>query len=158
MGSSEDAASGTTSGATGAGVEAERFRRADRLLDSRDFRRVMRKGRRLSHPDMVLILSRNDGQDGQDGRQSAPRAARESRLGITASRKSGKAVYRNRFKRRVREWFRHRRGEIGEGLDLVVIARRSGVGLSQSELSQRLDELMSQTQARRERSRGGRPR
>jgi len=60
------------------------------------------------------------------------------RLGITASRKVGNAVCRNRFKRRVREWFRQRRHQLPESIDLVVIARRSGGQLAFRELDERL--------------------
>jgi ribonuclease P protein component len=52
------------------------------------------------------------------------------RLGITVSRKVGGAVTRNRVKRRVREWFRARRGSLGGGLDWVVIARAPAAGLA----------------------------
>ena len=45
------------------------------------------------------------------------------RLGITASRKSGSAVVRNRIKRCVREYFRHHR-HILPGVDINVIVRR----------------------------------
>jgi RNase P protein component len=61
-----------------------------------------------------------------------------SRLGITASRKVGNAVRRNRFKRRVREWFRRRRSELDPSVDLVVIARKSGAGLEMAELDRQL--------------------
>lgn len=46
-----------------------------------------------------------------------------SRLGITASKKVGSAVIRNKIKRRVREVFRHHRLLI-PAIDLNVIARR----------------------------------
>jgi ribonuclease P protein component len=53
-----------------------------------------------------------------------------SRLGITVSRKVGRAVVRNRVKRRVREWFRGSRAKLREGIDLVVIGRSSAIYLS----------------------------
>lgn len=45
-----------------------------------------------------------------------------SRLGVSATRKFGPAVVRNRAKRRARELFRHRKP--ARGVDLVVIPRR----------------------------------
>ncbi len=46
-----------------------------------------------------------------------------SRLGITVSRKYGKAHERNRFKRLVREAFRFHHATISEGLDLIIRPR-----------------------------------
>lgn len=65
-----------------------------------------------------------------------------SRIGITVSRKVGNAVVRNRFKRRIREWFRAHRDELDPPVDLVVIARRPGGGLSLAELDARLRSLL----------------
>ena len=65
-----------------------------------------------------------------------------SRLGITVGRKAGPSVQRNRFKRRVREWFRQHRGELETAVDIVVIARRPAVGLSLAELGDRLSQLL----------------
>jgi ribonuclease P protein component len=46
------------------------------------------------------------------------------RLGITASRKIGNAVQRNRARRLIREGFRAVFAELPTGLDIVVIVRR----------------------------------
>ncbi len=118
-----------------------RFCRSDRLLDSRDFRRVLRRGQRHAHRDIVVIVtpvlkkSPKLNELGDSERSG-------SRLGITASRKVGNAVVRNRFKRRIRSWFRTRRTEFGRDLDLVVIARRSGASLSLDQLDTRLSKLL----------------
>ena len=46
-----------------------------------------------------------------------------SRLGITASRKVGNAIRRNRWKRRIREIFRRNRELWPECVDIVVIVK-----------------------------------
>ena len=128
-----------------------RFRRTDRLLDPRDFRRVLRRGRRRAHPDLVVVTCRRNTRSiatstteksSINGQIDLERFVATRRLGITASRKVGNAVRRNRFKRRIREWFRRRRGELEPGLDLVVIARKSGVSLGIEELGERLSGLL----------------
>lgn len=132
------------------GEATGRFRRSDRLLDSRDFRRVMRRGRRSANQDLVVISAprqekpRNN-EDLRDSTEVEPAGllvSRSNRIGITASRKVGGAVVRNRFKRRVREWFRARRCDLGEDRDIVIIARRSGAALELRDLDSSLSKLM----------------
>lgn len=45
------------------------------------------------------------------------------RLGLSVSRKLGKAVVRNRWKRLIREAFRLTRRQLPDGVDLIVIPR-----------------------------------
>ncbi len=117
------------------------FEPSDRLLDSKDFRRVLRRGRRRASQDVVVITTpRREESNKNNHLESLWHMG--SRLGITASRKVGNAVIRNRFKRRTREWFRRRRGDLGRDVDLVVIARRSGSKLSFDELDERLSHLL----------------
>lgn len=120
------------------------FLRSDRLLDSKDFRRVLRRGHRRAHRDVVVVSARRPEKSfSSDELRSFEGAGHPaSRLGITASRKVGNAVVRNRFKRRIRAWFRARRSELPAHLDLVVIARKSGSRLSFWDLDARLSELL----------------
>jgi len=124
------------------GAKRFRFRPAYRLLDRRDFDRVLRGGRRRALPELVVVTS----APGQRGRRRDP-AEREvglrSRIGITVGRKAGSSVERNRFKRRVREWFRRQRESLDPAVDIVVIARRPAVDLSFEELSLRLARLLA---------------
>ena len=58
-----------------------------------------------------------------------PRPAGEEnegfRLGLTVSRKAGKAVWRNRIRRVLREFFRLHQARIDGSLDIVVVPKRN---------------------------------
>jgi ribonuclease P protein component len=76
-----------------------------------EFERIQQSGERVDTRHFVLILAA----------QAEPRGAR---LGITASRRIGNAVARNRAKRLVREAFRKTPELWPAGIDLVVIVRK----------------------------------
>ncbi len=98
------------------------FRRGDRLLRSSEFSRVGREGYRVAEPTFVLLVASRDADH-----------TPAQRLGVTVSRKVGGAVVRNRVKRRIREWFRHTRPKLREGIDVVVIGRAAASGLTARE-------------------------
>jgi ribonuclease P protein component len=76
---------------------------------------VQERGRRLSGSSYLLLaLPRRE-----------PSGSARARLGITVSKKVGKAVVRNQVKRWVRESYRRLSSLVPDGLDLVVVARPS---------------------------------
>ncbi len=105
---------------------SRRFRRADRVLTSREYREVAHRGLRSSSREFVLLWMADD-------------EGKRARLGLTVSRKVGNAVARNQIKRWVREWFRGgARTPLVSGR-LVVIARHAAVELQGAQLGRLLD-------------------
>ena len=76
---------------------------------NRDFRRVYGKGRSAVQPSMVVYVLEN--------------RLGMNRLGITVSTKIGKAVQRNKIRRRFREIYRMNEDKIKTGCDIVLVAR-----------------------------------
>jgi len=109
-----------------------RFQQSDRLRRSVEFQRVIRRGRRVAGTAFVVIVSQRTNRSSQEP---------ASRLGITVSRKVGRAVVRNRVKRRIREWFRTRREMLGAGLDWVVIGRSAAATLGREAVEAELSQL-----------------
>ncbi len=89
---------------------SETFPRRLRIASPVEYRRIYDEGRRVAGRLFVLFCRSND--------------LGYSRLGITVSRKVGRAVVRNRIKRLFREVFRRSRADIPASSDLVVNARR----------------------------------
>ena len=59
----------------------------------------------------------------------------QNRVGITVSKKLGKAVVRNRVRRRLREVYRLHESRFLPGWDIVVVARGRAVDASFSDLT-----------------------
>ena len=94
----------------------ERFPKWVRLTRQREFKQVFEGGRKCVRHFLVV--------------HAAPRppdpatgAALPTRMGLTVSRRVGKAVVRNRVKRRLREAFRRTHARLRPGHDIVIVAR-----------------------------------
>lgn len=69
---------------------------------------------------MLFVLTRDAAPDAAEGKPGEG-----FRLGLTVSRKVGRAVRRNRVRRVLREFFRLHQAEIGRPFDIVVVPKRN---------------------------------
>ncbi len=99
-----------------------------RLRRPEDFRHVWSTGRSWAHPLFILWALPNDGN--------------RIRVGITASRKIGNAVTRNRARRLLREAARHLYGHMVSGWDLVLVARTSLVEAQEPQVESALRHVL----------------
>ncbi len=80
------------------------------LKKNKDFKRVYSSGKSLASPYLVLYWYTNEKQ--------------KNRYGFSISKKIGKAVVRNKLKRRLKEIIRKNENKIVKGYDMIVIARK----------------------------------
>ena len=90
---------------------SEKFPKTDRILKRDVFRRVYEKGRKKQFRYFTAFVLATQ--------------ARTARIGITATRKIGNSVERNRARRLVREAFRKNKWLVPNGVDIVINVRRS---------------------------------
>lgn len=83
------------------------------LKKNHEFRRLYAKGKSAVTPCMAVYCRKN--RYGMN------------RIGFTTGTKLGKAVVRNRTRRRLREIYRTNEGSIRSGYDIVVVARMRSV-------------------------------
>ena len=86
------------------------FAKTDRILKRSEFLRVSNYGKKLSGKYFIAIF--------------CPGQFDKTRLGITVTKKVGKAVKRNRIKRFVRQFFRLNRRRYSGKWDINIIAKR----------------------------------
>ena len=79
------------------------------LKRNNDFRRLYSRGRFFLSPVLVTYVMKNRRD--------------EVRIGITSSKKIGKAVVRNRSRRVIREAYRELSSQVKPGYDIVFVAR-----------------------------------
>jgi len=89
------------------------FKKEDKILKRREFLQLQRCGKKIQDSNFIVIYS--------EGRFD------KKRIGITASKKIGNAVKRNKIKRLIREHFRMNRDKIAEFMDInVIVKKRAG--------------------------------
>ena len=124
------------------------MQRKFRLTRSEDFKRVRRSGKSYAHPLVVLIVQVHDKQSTTAPHVLGGDPVDQPRLkvGVTAGRTVGTAVYRNRAKRLLREAMRPLLPNIASGLDLILIARPGLVSATLEETRRALLTLLQRAQ------------
>jgi len=109
--------------------------RYQRLRDNRDFQRVYGGGKSWAHPLLALnVLPRPAGK----------------RVGISVSKKIGKAVQRNLVRRRLREVLRADLPCWRSGVDVVIVARAAASEAGFADLRAAVQELARRAHLLRE--------
>ena len=103
------------------------FKKEDRILKRSEFLEITRSGRKLQNDCFIAFF--------KPGRFDRPR------LGITVTRKVGKAAQRNRIKRLIREHFRLNRQHLTKNWDLNIVAKKKAVDLSSEKVDTFLQDL-----------------
>lgn len=98
------------------------------IVRNNDFIRAYRRGKNLVHPQVVLYVNKN--------RRGC------TRVGITASKKIGKAVVRNRARRVIRHALYQVLPQNAGSFDLVFVARGQTPHLKSTQLVPTLRKLL----------------
>lgn len=101
-----------------------------RLRRTEDFQRLRREGR--SYPNKLLLMS------------ILPNTLPHNRYGFIVSKQLGKAVRRNRVRRRLREAVRLLHPQLSTGYDIVFIARPSVEGQPFEVVQRTVNDLVRQ--------------
>ena len=117
-------------------LRSEALPKAKRLAKRREFTRVYDTGRKLFSRYSVLFFAAND--------------LPYSRIGITATKKLGKANVRNRLKRWTREVYRRQREPLGmdrQALDIVVNVKPNAADATFQDYSRDLSRVLERVAA-----------
>lgn len=104
------------------------FPKTYRILNRTDFVNLNQSGERRYTKHFTVILKEN--------------GLGISRMGVTASKRIGNAVKRNRIKRLVREFFRQNRMALLQGYDFVIVARHNLDALDLRAIEKELGEII----------------
>jgi ribonuclease P protein component len=98
------------------------FTKADRILKRGEYLALSKSGTKVQNTEFIAYF--------------LPARHAQSRLGVTVTKKVGRAVERNRIKRIVREFFRLNRHCLSGSWDINIIAKRQSTGI-RSEMAYR---------------------
>jgi ribonuclease P protein component len=105
------------------------FTKADRILKRHEFIALAKSGRRIQNDCFIAVFS-----PGRHGR---------SRLGVTVTKKVGRAVRRNRIKRLVREFFRLNRQFLSGEWDINIIAKNQSADITSEKAYRSLQNIFN---------------
>ena len=98
------------------------------ITGNRDFQRVYRRGKSCVSPGLVTYVLKNKNNN--------------LRIGITTSKKVGKAVKRNRSRRLIRAAFSHLDVDMNQNYDIIFVARTKTCFLKSYEVERYMREYL----------------
>lgn len=104
------------------------LKKEDKLLKSLDYNNLRISGKKQVNNEFIIVYKSN--------------FRKNSRLGITVSKKVGYAVKRNQIKRIIREFFRKNRDLLKESMDMNIIAKKSASFKTNDELLNSLNKVV----------------
>ena len=110
------------------GGQRHAFPKSARLLARREFLFLQQRGKRRHSPHFVVVSTLAPGQ--------------RSRLGITVTRRFGKAVVRNRMKRVLREFFRMHQAQITPAQNILIIPKVGAHALDFTQVAEELERIL----------------
>ncbi|MGY4688216.1 ribonuclease P protein component [Salibacterium sp. K-3] len=106
------------------------MKKAYRIKKNHEFSRIFEKGKSSANRQFVIYVMDNKEND-------------HFRAGLTVSRKMGNAVMRNRIKRLLREALREINGQLEDGKDYIIIARKPVADMHYTEIIKSLKHVMN---------------
>ena len=100
-----------------------------KIKENRDFRRAYNRGKSFVCPFVAVYINKNRTEN--------------VRLGITAGKKIGNAVCRNRAKRVIYAAFRACEQQLPPGYDFVIVARTRILSVKSTEVARSLSKIFS---------------
>ncbi|MEC1178482.1 ribonuclease P protein component [Metasolibacillus meyeri] len=100
-----------------------------RIKKNEDFQKVFKKGRSFANRQFVVYCLTKEAQE-------------EFRIGLSVSKKIGKAVTRNQIKRYIRQTFLELKDEVRQDMDYVIIARHQAATLDFHETKKSLQHVL----------------
>ena len=104
------------------------------LKENRQFQRAYRRGKSYVSPILVTYIIKNN--------------TNNLKIGITTSKKIGKAVMRNRCRRIIRAAFNELKGGLKNGYDIVFVARAKTPFVKSTDILREMKKHLQQANVR----------
>ncbi|GAB6990947.1 ribonuclease P protein component [Paenibacillus pini] len=111
-----------------------------RLRNRADFSRVYRHGKSFANHQFVVYWFRK-------------KEVEKFRVGISASKKIGNAVVRNRMRRMIKEIVRHHELDLIEHIDLVFIVRKGALDMPYKDMEKSILHVLRKASLLKQKSR-----
>ena len=111
------------------------MKKAYRIKKTTDFDKIIRKKQSFANRQFVMYYQKNN--------------LEHMRLGISVSKKLGKAHERNRLKRYVRESFKNKKEDLNN-YDIIVIVRPMAVNITFEEFGKSINHILKKAKLYKE--------